>query len=143
MTVKLSQTSTLYNISFGGNDFLRGYAWTGMSMGSTKMSSQPFSANNMFSGSHTYKQTTAIAGSINGTNYYVSPMTFVNWADFRFNGLNSTSKDGEVVDFVGLGTDNLRTYIGYPTEIKVFAPAEEFSLTSITFDQTDKTFDVA
>ena len=142
MTVLLSQTSTLYNISFGGNDYLRGYAWTGMSMGSTKMSSQPFSANNMFSGTHTNTQTTAIAASINGTNRYISPMKFVNWADFRFNGLNSTSKDGEVVNFNGLGTDNLRTYLGYPTEVKVFAPAEEFSLTSITFDQTDKTFDV-
>ena len=143
MTVKLSQTSTLYNISFGGNDFLRGYAWTGMSMGSTKMSSQPFSANNMFSGSHTNVQTSAVNVVDPGQTTHITPMTFVNWADFRFNGLNSTSKDGEVVDFVGLGTDNLRTYLGYPTEVKVFAPAEEFSLTSITFDQTNKTFDVA
>ena len=141
MTVKLSQTSTLYNISFGGNDFLRGYAWTGMSMGSTKMSSQPFSANNMFSGTHTKAQTTAIAGGIKGSNQYVSPMTFVNWADFRFNGLNSTSKDGEVVDFVGLGTDNLRTYIGYPTEINITVPSVGFDQTDITFDQTDVTFD--
>ena len=141
MTVKLSQTSTLYNISFGGNDFLRGYAWTGMSMGSTKMSSQPFSANNMFSGTHTKAQTTAIAGGIKGSNQYVSPMTFVNWADFRFNGLNSTSKDGEVVDFIGLGTDNLRTYLGYPTEVKVTVPSQSFDQTDITFDQTDITFD--
>ena len=141
MTVKLSQTSTLYNISFGGNDFLRGYAWTGMSMGSTKMSSQPFSANNMFSGTHTKAQTTAITGGIKGSNQYVSPMTFVNWADFRFNGLNSTSKDGEVVDFVGLGTDNLRTYIGYPTEINITVPSVGFDQTDITFDQTDVTFD--
>jgi hypothetical protein len=141
MTVKLSQTSTLYNISFGGNDFLRGYAWTGMSMGSTKMSSQPFSANNMFSGTHTKAQTTAIAGGIKGSNQYVSPMTFVNWADFRFNGLNSTSKDGEVVDFVGLGTDNLRTYIGYPTEINITVPSVGFDQTDITFDATDVTFD--
>ena len=141
MTVKLSQTSTLYNISFGGNDFLRGYAWTGMSMGSTKMSSQPFSANNMFSGTHTKAQTTAIVGGIKGSNQYVSPMTFVNWADFRFNGLNSTSKDGEVVDFVGLGTDNLRTYIGYPTEINITVPSVGFDQTDITFDQTDVTFD--
>jgi len=141
MTVKLSQTSTLYNISFGGNDFLRGYAWTGMSMGSTKMSSQPFSANNMFSGTHTKAQTTAIAGGIKGSNQYVSPMTFVNWADFRFNGLNSTSKDGEVVDFAGLGTDNLRTYIGYPTEINITVPSIGFDQTDITFDATDVTFD--
>ena len=141
MTVKLSQTSTLYNISFGGSDFLRGYAWTGMSMGSTKMSSQPFSANNMFSGTHTKAQTTAIAGGIKGSNQYVSPMTFVNWADFRFNGLNSTSKDGEVVDFVGLGTDNLRTYIGYPTEINITVPSIGFDQTDITFDATDVTFD--
>ena len=145
MTVLLSQRSTLYNISFDGNDYLRGYAWTGMSMGSTKMSSQPFSANNMFSGSHTYKQTTAIAGSINGTNYYISPMTFENWRNHTLYGLGDNSNNptnGDVVSFSNYTQENLKTYLGYPTEIKVSAPATDFSLTSITFDQTNQTFDV-
>jgi len=145
MTVLLSQTSTLYNISFGGNDYLRGYAWTGMSMGSTKMSSQPFSANNMFSGTHTNTQTTAIAGSINGINRYISPMTFVNWGTHTLYGLGDSTnsrKNGTGVSFSDYAVDNLKTYLGYPTEIKVSAPATDFSLTSITFDQTDKTFDV-
>jgi len=145
MTVLLSQRSTLYNISFGGNDYLRGYAWTGMSMGSTKMSSQPFSANNMFSGTHTNTQTTAIAGSINGINRYISPMTFVNWGTHTLYGLGDSTnsrKNGTGVSFSDYAVDNLKTYLGYPTEIKVSAPATDFSLTSITFDQTDKTFDV-
>ena len=145
MTVLLSQRSTLYNISFDGNDYLRGYAWTGMSMGSTKMSSQPFSANNMFSGSHTYKQTTAIAGSINGINYYISPMTFENWRNHTLYGLGDNSNNptnGDVVSFSNYTQENLKTYLGYPTEIKVSAPATDFSLTSITFDQTNQTFDV-
>ena len=145
MTVLLSQRSTLYNISFGGNDYLRGYAWTGMSMGSTKMSSQPFSANNMFSGTHTNTQTTAIAGSINGINRYISPMTFVNWGTHTLYGLGDSTnsrKNGAGVSFSDYAVDNLKTYLGYPTEIKVSAPATDFSLTSITFDQTDKTFDV-
>ena len=144
MTVLLSQTSTLYNISFGGNDYLRGYAWTGMSMGSTKMSSQPFSANNMFSGTHTNTQTTAIAGSINGINRYISPMTFVNWGTHTLYGLGDSTnsrKNGTGVSFSDYAVDNLKTYLGYPTEIKVSAPATDFSLTSITFDQTDRTFD--
>ena len=145
MTVLLSQRSTLYNITLDGDDYLRGYAWTGMSMGSTKMSSQPFSANNMFSGTHTNTQTTAIAGSINGINRYISPMTFVNWGTHTLYGLGDSTnsrKNGTGVSFSDYAVDNLKTYLGYPTEIKVSAPATDFSLTSITFDQTDKTFDV-
>jgi len=114
-------------------------------MGSTKMSSQPFSANNMFSGTHTNTQTTAIAGSINGINRYISPMTFVNWGTHTLYGLGDSTnsrKNGTGVSFSDYAVDNLKTYLGYPTEIKVSAPATDFSLTSITFDQTDKTFDV-
>ena len=144
-TIKLSQTSTLYNISLHSNDYLLGFAHTGMRMGSLKMASQPFSSSNMFSGTHTLAQTTAIPGSVNGTNRYISPMKFVNWAEHRFQGMGDTSAtpgNGDGYTFTAYATDNLKTYLGYPTEIKVFAPAEEFSLTSITFDQTDKTFDV-
>ena len=38
------------------------------------MYTNPFSSSNLYSGTHTYAQTTAIAGSINGTNRYISPM---------------------------------------------------------------------
>ena len=143
-TVKLSQRSTLYNISLHSNDYLLGFAHAGMSMGSLKMASQPFSSNNMFSGTHTNAQTTAIAGSINGTNKYISPMKFVNWAEHRFQGMGDTSAtpgNGDEYTFTAYATDNLKTYLGYPTEITVSAPANEFSMTSIRFDQTDFTFD--
>ena len=145
-TINLSRTSTLYNISLHSNNYLLGFAHAGMSMGSLKMSNLPFSSSNMFSGTHTNAQTTAIPGSVNGTNKYISPMKFVNWAEHRFQGMGDTSAtpgNGDRFTLTDYATDNLKTYLGYPTEIKVSAPAEEFSLTTITFDQTDKTFDVA
>ena len=92
MTVLLSQRSTLYNITLDGDDYIRGFAHAGMSMGSLKMSASPFSANNMFSGTHTNTQTTAIAGSINGINRYISPMTFVNWGTHTLYGLGDSTK---------------------------------------------------
>ena len=72
-------------------------------------------------------------------------MKFVNWAEHRFQGMGDTSAtpgNGDRFTFTAYATDRLKTYLGYPTEIKVTAPATDFSLTSITFDQTDKTFDV-
>ena len=145
MTVLLSQRSTLYNITLDGDDYIRGFAHAGMSMGSLKMSASPFGENNMFSGTHTNTQTTAIAGSINGINRYISPMTFVNWGTHTLYGLGDNSNNptnGDVVSFSNYTQENLKTYLGYPTEIKVSAPATDFSLTSITFDQTNQTFDV-
>ena len=66
----------------------------------------------------------------------------VNWAEHRITGFQSTI-DGEIFQIGEYSIDQMKQTIAIPTEIKVFAPAEEFSLTSITFDQTDKTFDVA
>ena len=43
-----------------------------------QIGSSPFSSSNMYSGTHTHAQTTAIAGSINGTNRYISPLKLVN-----------------------------------------------------------------
>ena len=103
----------------------------------------PFSSNNMYSGTHTNTQTTAIAGSINGTNRYISPMKMANWAEHRVEGFSSTSIDGERFQIEEYAVGQMKQPITIPTEIIVSAPAEEFSLTSITFDQTDKTFDVA
>ena len=143
-TINLSRKSTLYNISLHGNDYLLGFAHAGMSMGSLKMNSQPFSSSNMFSGTHTHAQTTAIPGSVNGTNRYISPMKFVNWAEHRFQGMGDTSAtpgNGDSYTFTAYATDNLKTYLGYPTEIKVFAPATTFDQTDIKFDTTTLTFD--
>jgi len=144
-TIKLSQTTKTYNITLNSNDFVRGYAWTGMAMGSTKIATQPFSTSNMFTGTHTNAQTTAIAGGLSGTNRYISPMNLQNFADLDFFNLGdsagSTPKNGDNMTIEGYQTARLKTYLGYPTEIKVTNPAQEFSLTSITFDDTSVTFD--
>ena len=115
-------------------------------MGSLKMASQPFSSNNMFSGTHTNAQTTAIAGGLSGTNRYISPLKFVNWAQHRFQGLGDTSAtpgNGDGVTFSAYATDNLKTFLAYPTEVKttVSTGGDTFDLTSITFDTTNTTFD--
>ena len=147
MTVKLSQTSTLYNITLSGTDYIRGFAFGGMSMGSTKMSASPFGVDNMFSGSHTNTQTTAIAGGLSGTNRYVSPMTFTNWATHTMYNLGDSAgkdpKNGDVFSFQDYTVDNLKTYLAYPTEVKttVSTGGDTFDLTTITFDTTNTTFD--
>jgi len=46
-------------------------------------------------------------------------MKMANWANFRLTGLNSTDYDGELVQFRDITTPNLKTYIAFPTEIKV------------------------
>ena len=50
---------------------------------------------------------------------YISPMTMGDWANFRLIGLNNTSYNGEVVQFRDITTPNLKTYITFPTEIRV------------------------
>jgi len=141
-TILLSQKSTLYNITTRSANHLLGFAYGGPTMKRLDIHTNPFSSSNMYSGTHTNAQTTAIAGSINGTNRYVSPLKMVNWAEHRVTGFQSTI-DGERFQLGEYAIDQMKQPIAIPTEIKVFAPAEEFSLTSITFDQTDKTFDVA
>ena len=49
----------------------------------------------------------------------ISPMQMANWSNFRLTGLNSTDYDGELVQFGEINTPNLKTYIAFPTEIKV------------------------
>src|SRR6056300_99204 len=49
----------------------------------------------------------------------ISPMQMANWANFRLTGLNSTDYDGELVQFGEINTPDLKTYIAFPTEIKV------------------------
>ena len=142
MTVLLSQRSTLYNITSRGDTYLRGFAYGGPTMKSLDIYNNPFSSSNMYSGTHTNTQTTAIAGSINGTNKYISPMKFVNWAEHRITGFSSTDVDGERFQIGEYNIPQMKQPITIPTEIKVSAPANEFSMTNITFDQTDVTFDI-
>ena len=125
-TVKLSQQSTLYNITTRGAEHLLGYAYSGPTMKRLDIYTNPFSSSNMYSGTHTYAQTTAIAGSINGTNYYISPMKMANWAEHRVTGFQSTI-DGERFQIGEYAIDQMKQPIAIPTEIKVSAPAEEFS----------------
>ena len=142
MTVKLSQTSTLYNITSRGDSYLRGFAYGGPTMKSLDIYTNPFSSSNLYSGTHTLSQTTAIAGSINGTNRYIAPLTMSNWADHRATGFSDTDIDGERFQLTEYNIDGMKQPITIPTEIKVSAPATDFSLTSIKFDTTGTTFDV-
>ena len=142
MTVKLSQTSTLYNITSRGDSYLRGFAYGGPTMKSLDIYTNPFSSSNLYSGTHTLSQTTAIAGSINGTNKYIAPLTMSNWADHRATGFSDTDIDGERFQLTEYNINGMKQPITIPTEIKVTAPATDFSLTSIKFDTSGTRFDV-
>ncbi len=143
-TIKLSQRSTLYNISLHSNDYLLGFAHSGMSMGSLGLNKNPF-GENMFTGTHTNAQTSAVTTQPPGTTKHISPFKFVNWAEHRFQGLGDTSAtpgNGDRVTFGAYDTENLKTYIAYPTEISLTVPSTGFDQTDITFDDTTVTFDV-
>ena len=65
-------------------------------------------------------QTSNVGGTLDSTvSTNISPMQMANWANFRLTGLNSTDYDGELVQFRDITTPNLKTYIAFPTEIKV------------------------
>jgi hypothetical protein len=67
-----------------------------------------------------YPQISNVGGTLDSTvSTNISPMQMQNWAEFRLTGLNSTSYNGEVVQFRDITTPNLKTYITFPTEIKV------------------------
>ena len=141
MTVLLSQKSTLYNITSRGDSYLRGFAYGGPTMKSLDMYTNPFSSSNMYSGTHTKAQTTAIAGSINGSNNYISPMKMVNWAEHRVTGFSDTDIDGERFTLAEYAIDGMKQPITIPTEIIVTAPAQSFDQTDVTFDTSSLTFD--
>ena len=140
-TIKLSQSSTLYNITSRGDTYLRGFAYGGPTMKRLQIGSAPFSSSNMYSGTHTLAQTTAIAGSINGTNKYISPLKLVNWADHRVTGFSDTDIDGERFTLAEYDIAQMKQPITIPTEIIVSAPGTTFDTTSIKFDTTTTTFD--
>jgi hypothetical protein len=65
-------------------------------------------------------QTSSVGGTLDSTvSTNISPMQMANWANFRLTGLNSTDYNGELVQFRDITTPNLKTYIAFPTEIKV------------------------
>jgi hypothetical protein len=139
-TIRLSQQSTLYNITTRGSEHLLGYAYGGPTMKRLDMYTNPFSSSNLYSGTHTYAQTTAIAGSINGTNRYISPMKMANWAEHRVTGFQSTI-DGERFQINEYNIDQMKQPLAIPTEVIVTAPATSFDQTDITFDTSSITFD--
>ena len=140
-TILLSQRSTLYNITSRGDTYLRGFAYGGPTMKRLDMHNNPFSSSNMYSGTHTLAQTTAIAGSINGTNKYISPLKMVNWAEHRVTGFSDTDIDGERFTLAEYNIPQMKQPITIPTEIIVSAPGTTFDTTSIKFDTTTVTFD--
>jgi len=111
-------------------------------MKSLDMYTNPFSSSNMYSGTHTKAQTTAIAGSINGSNNYISPMKMVNWAEHRVTGFSDTDIDGERFTLAEYAIDGMKQPITIPTEIIVTAPAQSFDQTDVTFDTSTLTFDI-
>ena len=140
-TILLSQRSTLYNITSRGSTYLRGFAYGGPTMKRLDMHNNPFLTSNMYSGTHTNAQTTAIAGSINGTNRYISPLKMVNWAEHRVIGFSDTDIDGERFTLAEYNIPQMKQPITIPTEIIVSAPGTTFDTTTIKFDTTTVTFD--
>src|SRR6056300_954734 len=116
-----------------------GYAVAGPRMRSLSLNNIDQAFTSMFGGGHPNVQT-GPHGVTPGTTKLVQPMTLQNWANHRLIG-TQTQYDGEVVQIDELATDNLKTYITYPTEITTTVPASTFDTTSITFDATDTTFD--
>jgi len=140
-TILLSQRSTLYNITSRGDSYLRGFAYGGPTMKRLQIGSAPFSTSNMYSGTHTNAQTTAIAGGISGTARYISPLKLVNWADHRVVGFSDTDIDGERFTLAEYDISQMKQPITIPTEIVVSVPGKTFDLTTIKFDTTTETFD--
>jgi hypothetical protein len=140
-TIILNQRSTLYNITSRGDSYLRGFAYGGPTMKSLDLHNNPFSSSNLYSGTHTHAQTTSIAGSINGTNRYISPLKFENWRDHRVIGFSDTDIDGERFTIAEYNISQMKQPITIPTEIIVSAPGTTFDTTSIKFDTTTVTFD--
>jgi hypothetical protein len=126
-------------ITIRGDSTKHGYAMVGPRMKSLSLNNIDQAFTSMFGGGHPNVQT-GPHGVTPGTTKLVQPMTLQNWANHRLIG-TQTQYDGEVVQIDELATDNLKTYITYPTEITTTVPASTFDTTSITFDATNTTFD--
>src|SRR5210317_635466 len=126
--------------SVRGGEYKFGHAYAGPRMKTLNIYDNPFGSNNMFTGTHTHARTTAFTAAGPGSVTMITPLKMVNWADHTIIGLNN-SLNGTGVQIQDYATDNLKTYITYPTEIKATLPGFTFDKTDLTFDTTGFTFD--
>ena len=111
ITVKLPQGIVKVNVR--GDELKYGYAYCGPRMKNINTYWRFLSGGDN-------PQTSSVGGTLDSTvSTNISPMQMANWANFRLTGLNSTDYDGELVQFRDITTPNLKTYIAFPTEIKV------------------------
>jgi len=146
VTLKRKYTISMLSvprITVRSEDLLFGYAMACPRMKSLDMYDNPFGSDNLFSGSATTASTSSIDISGGGGTTVTMPLTFETWKNHRLTGLNSTSLDGEVVQIADYNNDDLKTYIAYPSEIKITTGDNTFDETTITFDTTNITFDAA
>ena len=73
----------------------------------------------LYSGSDHPQVTTVGATGDSSITTNISPMTLRDWNNFRIIGTQNASLDGEIVQFRDINTPNLKTYLAFPTEIKV------------------------
>ena len=128
-------------ITIRGDTTQHGFAVASPRMKSLSLNNIDEAFTSMYGGGHPNIQTGPYTASGSGTTRLVQPMTLENWADHRLIGLNDTDLNGEVVQIRDLAVDNLKTYIAYPTEIKVSIPGQTFDQTDDSFDTTGITFD--
>jgi len=104
---------SIAKITVRGNDLKYGYAYCGPRMKNINTYWRFLSGGDN-------PQTSTVGATLDSTvSTNISPMQMANWANFRLTGLNSTDYDGELVQFGEINTPNLKTYIAFPTEIKV------------------------
>ena len=73
----------------------------------------------LYSGSDHPQVTTVGATGDSSITTNISPMTIRDWNNFRIMGTHNANLDGEVAQFRDFFTPNLKTYLAFPTEIKV------------------------
>ena len=104
---------SIAKITVRGDELKYGYAYCGPRMRSINTYWRFLSGGDN-------PQTSSVGGTLDSTvSTNISPMQMANWSNFRLTGLNSTDYDGELVQFRDITTPNLKTYIAFPTEIKV------------------------
>ena len=110
ITLKLQNLPTL---EVRGTSTLYGYVVAGPRMRSINQYWR------LYSGSDHPQTSTVGATGDSSITTNISPMTLRDWNNFRIIGTQNTSLDGEIVQFRDINTPNLKTYLAFPTEIKV------------------------
>ena len=104
---------SIVKITVRGDELKFGYAYCGPRMKSINTYWRFLSGGDN-------PQTSTVGATLDSSvTTNISPMLMSNWANFRLTGLNSTDYNGELVQFGEINTPNLKTYIAFPTEIKV------------------------